>query len=194
MREKTHGRKNRDNLMVTHVCCHFARERPSEHVALAVGGGDVVLRLLQDAHREAAAVDVHVRDVDVVGALGGLGEMLSGEPAFEVEDDGRARREQQHGELVHVAVLDVAVDAVVDGGHHAVGADLDEQAATEGVDGPAVTAELRALGVEEGDGLAVDLVVDAVELAGCHDGTFSSALAGMPLAERACVFCPHKMR
>ena len=158
--------------------CHTRSRRPSEHVALAVGGGDVVLRLLEDAHREAAAVDVDVGDVDVVGALGGLGKVLAGELSFEVEHHGRARREQQHGQLVHVAVLDVAVDAVVDGGHHAVGADLDEQAATQGVDGPAVTTELRALGVEEGDGLAVDLVVDAVELAGCHFSSFSYTFGG----------------
>lgn len=197
--EKQRGRKHTVEKPVTTSwlpmpACHFARERPSEHAALVVGGGDVVLRLLEDAHGQAASVHVHVRDVDVVGALAGGGEVLAGEPTLEVEDDGRTRREQQHGELVRVAVLDVAVDAVVDGGHHAVGADLDVQTATEGVDGPAVAAELRALGVEEGDGLAVDLVVDTVELAGCHDGTFSSSLAGMPLAERACVFRPHKMR
>jgi len=147
--------------------------RCSEHVALAVGGCDVVLRLLQDADGERTTVDVDIGDVDVIGTFGGLGEVHAGEPALEVEDHGRARREQQYGQLVLVAVLDIAGDAVVDRGHHAVRADLNEEITSEGVDRPAVVAENRALGIEEGDLLAVDFVVDTVELAGCHFGTFS---------------------
>ena len=102
--------------------------------------------------------------------------MLAGEPALKPEDHGRTWREQYHSELILVAALDVAVDAVADGGHHAVGADFAVQVATEGVDGP-MAVVLCTLGAEEGDGLAVDLIIFAFKLANSHDDSFPSSSA-----------------
>lgn len=152
--------------------------RTSEHVALAVGGGDVVLRVLLDADGEGATVDVHVGDVDEVGALDGVLEVLTRELALEVEDDGLAGSELQLCDLVAVAVRDVVRDAVDDAGHHGVGVDLDPDVTEEAVDAPLAAVELGALRTEEVDGVAVDLVVHSGELAGCHFNAFSYTFGG----------------
>lgn len=159
----------------------------SEHVAVAVGGGDVVLRHPEDSYSQSVAVEVDVGDVDVVGALDSGGEVLAGEPTLEVEQDGRSRREQEHGKLVRVAILDVCVDALVNDRHHALGADLEEQVAHDAIDGPAVAADLRALGTEEGDGSAIGFVVDTVELGGGHVDDSLLVLGGV--ASRTASVC-----
>lgn len=156
--------------------------RTSEYVALAVGGGDVVLGVRLDADGEGTAVDVHIGDVDEVRALDGTLEVLPREHALEVEDDSLMRRELELCDLVAVAILDVSCDAITDAVHDTVRVDLDPCVAAEGIDGPLVAVELGTLGTEEVDGVAVELVVDSGELAGGHDDTFSSSLAVMPLA------------
>lgn len=169
--------------------------RTSEHVALAVGGGDVVLRVRLDADGEDATVDVHVGDVDEVRALDGILEVLTSELAFEVEDDGLAGAELELGDLVAVAVRDVVHDAAGDAGHHGVGIDLDPDVTEEAVDAPLATVELGALRPEEVDGVAVELVVHAGELAGCHFNAFSYTFGGY--ASRIASVCfsyTHKMR
>lgn len=147
--------------------------RTSEHVALAVSGGDVVLGVRPDADDEVATVDVHVGDVDEVRALDGMLEVIARELALEVEDDGLAGSKLELCDLVTVAVRDVVRDALVDARHHGIGVDLDPYVAEEAVDAPLTTVELGALRTEEVDRVIVVLVVHAGELAGCHSNAFS---------------------
>ena len=136
--------------------------------ALAVGGRDAVLAFLHDANHQVASVDRHVADVDEVGPLDRALDEVAGQDSLEEEDDRDVGLDQEDGDLVSVAVLDVAGDALADCRQHGVGADLDVHVTTEGVDAPPAIREADSLVVEERHCVPLDSVVESAELAGRH--------------------------
>lgn len=76
--------------------------------------------------------------------------MLARDLALQEEVDRLARPEQEYGDLVAVAGLDVGVDAVAHDGHDALGRDLHPHRTTEPVDGPLAT-DLGTSGLEDLD-------------------------------------------
>lgn len=143
------------------------QRRSGQDVAVAVGRCRCVLGLTHDANGQGASLDLHVRDVDEPIALDRVLDVLAGQPTLEVEHDTLVGAEEEHGDLVPVAVLDVTGDAVTDDVHDAVGIDLDE-GTEEQVHDPLGLAQLGPLHPEELDGSAVEREVASGQLAGCH--------------------------
>lgn len=91
-----------------------------QDVAILVGRRNAVFGVLEDANGHDAAVEGDVGDVDVAVALACVGQIRTVDATFEVEHDRRTWCEDDHGDLVAVAIIDVALHAVVDRGQHTV--------------------------------------------------------------------------
>ena len=130
----------------------------SEHVALAVSDGDVVLRLRLDADGQRATVDVDTRDVDEVWPLDDVLEVLERQLPFEVEDDRLTSAQLELSDLVAIACCD-SCNAVTDTVHDADRRDFYPYIAIEAVDAPSTVVGLGASSAEEVDGAAVNSIV-----------------------------------
>lgn len=134
--------------------------RSGQDVAVAVRGCHAVRGFFENANGQGAPFDFHVGDVDEPVAVDRVLDVFAGQLTLEEEHDGLVGAEEERGDLVLVAVLDVARDAVTDGVHDAVGVDFDE-GAEEQVHDPRGLTLLETLRSEEFDGLAVEREVAA---------------------------------